>query len=117
MVAAMKPHGKMLAINWPLRWVPSHVTAHRLVREGRITLEQAAVHPQRSVITRALGIEADIEVDDVALELTGGDRVLICSDGLSGMVRDAETAQGWSTAYAEFVLICRAASGWRGLLW
>ena len=72
------------------RVTDDHSLVEELVREGRITLEQAAVHPQRSVITRALGIEADIEVDDVALELTGGDRVLICSDGLSGMVRDAD---------------------------
>jgi protein phosphatase len=72
------------------RVTDDHSLVEELVREGRITLEQAAVHPQRSVITRALGIEAEVEVDDVALELTGGDRVLICSDGLSGMVRDAD---------------------------
>ena len=45
---------------------------------------------KRQVITRALGIERDIKVDDISLELTDGDRVLICSDGLSGMVRETE---------------------------
>lgn len=72
------------------RVTDDHSLVEELVREGRITLEQAAVHPQRSVITRALGIETEVEVDDVALELTGGDRVLLCSDGLSGMLRDTD---------------------------
>jgi len=72
------------------RVTDDHSLVEELVRAGQITLEQAAVHPQRSVITRALGIERDIEVDDISLELTDGDRVLICSDGLSGMVRETE---------------------------
>lgn len=72
------------------RVTDDHSLVEELVRDGRITLEQAAVHPQRSVITRALGIEEEVEVDDVALELTGGDRVLLCSDGLSGMLRDSD---------------------------
>lgn len=72
------------------RVTDDHSLVEELVREGRITLEQAAVHPQRNVVTRALGIDADVDVDDVAVELTGGDRVLLCSDGLSGMLRDAD---------------------------
>jgi len=72
------------------RVTDDHSLVEELVRAGQITLEQAAVHPQRSVITRALGIERNIEVDDISLELTDGDRVLICSDGLSGMVRETE---------------------------
>jgi protein phosphatase len=72
------------------RVTDDHSLVEELVREGRITLEQAAVHPQRNVVTRALGIDEDVEVDDVALELTGGDRVLLCSDGLSGMLRDTD---------------------------
>ena len=72
------------------RVTDDHSLVEELVRSGQITLEQAAIHPQRSVITRALGIERDIEVDDISLELTDGDRVLICSDGLSGMVRETE---------------------------
>ncbi|MFM7617419.1 MAG: Stp1/IreP family PP2C-type Ser/Thr phosphatase [Actinomycetes bacterium] len=72
------------------RVTDDHSLVEELVREGRITLEQAAVHPQRNVVTRALGIEDEVEVDDVAVELTGDDRVLLCSDGLSGMLRDAD---------------------------
>jgi protein phosphatase len=72
------------------RVTDDHSLVEELVREGRITLEQAAVHPQRNVVTRALGIDAAVDVDDVAIELTGGDRVLLCSDGLSGMLRDAD---------------------------
>jgi protein phosphatase len=51
------------------------------------------VHPHRSVITRALGTEADVEVDTRTLELEVGDLVLLCSDGLSAMVRDDEIAR------------------------
>ena len=72
------------------RVTDDHSLVEELVRAGQITLEQAAVHPQRSVITRALGIDRSVEVDDISLELTDGDRVLICSDGLSGMVRETE---------------------------
>jgi protein phosphatase len=72
------------------RVTDDHSLVEELVREGRITLEQAAVHPQRNVVTRALGIDEEVEVDDVAVELTGGDRVLLCSDGLSGMLRDTD---------------------------
>lgn len=72
------------------RVTDDHSLVEELVREGRITLEQAAVHPQRNVVTRALGIDTEVDVDDVAVELTGGDRVLLCSDGLSGMLRDAD---------------------------
>ena len=72
------------------RVTDDHSLVEELVREGRITLDQAAVHPQRNVVTRALGIDEEVEVDDVAVELTGGDRVLLCSDGLSGMLRDTD---------------------------
>jgi serine/threonine protein phosphatase PrpC len=64
-----------------------HSLVEELVREGELTPEQAEVHPQRSVITRALGIESSIEVDIYTLDLHEGDRVLLCSDGLTGMVR------------------------------
>jgi PPM family protein phosphatase len=64
-----------------------HSLVEELVREGRLTADEAAVHPQRSIITRALGVDAAVEVDVYPVELTPGDRVLICSDGLTGMVQ------------------------------
>ena len=67
-------------------------TDHSLVaeweREGRITAEQAATHPHRNVITRALGIDEDVEVDRWELAPTVGDRYLLCSDGLTNELDD-----------------------------
>ena len=67
-----------------------HSLVGELVRSGRLTEAEAAVHPHRSVITRALGTEADVEVDTRTVDLRHGDLVLLCSDGLSAMVRDEE---------------------------
>ena len=67
-----------------------HSLVGELVRSGRLTEAEAAVHPHRSVITRALGTEADVEVDTRTVDLRPGDLVLLCSDGLSAMVRDEE---------------------------
>jgi protein phosphatase len=67
-----------------------HSLVGELVRSGRLTEAEAAVHPHRSVITRALGTEADVEVDTLTVDLRAGDLVLLCSDGLSAMVRDEE---------------------------
>lgn len=69
---------------------------HSLVAEylasGAISAEEAEHHPQRNVITRALGIDWDITVDGHTVHLRPGDRVLICSDGLTSMVGDDEIA-------------------------
>jgi protein phosphatase len=67
-----------------------HSLVGELVRSGRLTEDEAAVHPHRSVITRALGTDADVEVDTLTLEVAPGDLVLLCSDGLSAMLRDEE---------------------------
>ena len=69
-----------------------HSLVEEMVREGRLTHEQAAIHPQRSIITRALGVEATVEVDVYTLMLAPGDRLLLCSDGLTGMVQSTEIA-------------------------
>ena len=65
-----------------------HTLVGRLVREGKLQPEEAARHPQRSMVTRALGVDEDVEVDQFSLDLSEGDRLMICSDGLSGMVSD-----------------------------
>jgi PPM family protein phosphatase len=70
-----------------------HSLVGELVRSGRLTEDEAAVHPHRSVITRALGTEAEVEVDTLTVDLQPGDLVLLCSDGLSAMVRDDEIAR------------------------
>jgi len=67
-----------------------HSLVGELVRSGRLTEDEAAVHPHRSVITRALGTEADVDVDTLTVDLRAGDLVLLCSDGLSAMVSGDE---------------------------
>jgi protein phosphatase len=63
-----------------------HSLVDELVRAGHITAEEAAVHPHRSVITRALGAADDVEVDSWQIEASVGDRYLLCSDGLTNEV-------------------------------
>jgi protein phosphatase len=65
-----------------------HSLVAELVRSGRLTPEEAEAHPQRSVITRAVGTEPDVDVDTFAIEPADGDLFLICSDGLTDMVDD-----------------------------
>jgi protein phosphatase len=72
------------------RITDDHSLVEELVREGRLTPEQADAHPQRHVVTRALGIDAQIDVDLYTLDVTVGDRVVLCSDGLTTMVRERD---------------------------
>ena len=63
-----------------------HSLVGELVRSGKLTPEDAETHPQRSVITRALGTDPDVDVDTVTVETRSGDLFLLCSDGLYSMV-------------------------------
>ncbi|MEX2533548.1 MAG: Stp1/IreP family PP2C-type Ser/Thr phosphatase [Nitriliruptoraceae bacterium] len=65
-----------------------HTLVQQLIDDGKITAEEAAKHPQRSVITRALGIAPVVDVDTLTVTLAPGDTVLLCSDGLTGVVAD-----------------------------
>jgi protein phosphatase len=66
-----------------------HTFVQRLVDSGRITQEEAAVHPRRSVLMRVLGdVDSSPEIDTAVLDTQAGDRWLICSDGLSSYVSD-----------------------------
>jgi protein phosphatase len=67
-----------------------HSLVAELVRSGRLTPEEAESHPRRSVITRALGTDSEVEVDVFSLQAQSGDLYLLCSDGLTSMVADAE---------------------------
>jgi protein phosphatase len=69
-----------------------HSLVGELEREGRLTRDEALVHPQRSIITRALGMDPDIEVDSWQLLPYEGDRLLLCSDGLTNEVPDDRIA-------------------------
>jgi len=63
-----------------------HTLVQRMVREGRLTEDEAAQHPQRSILTRALGVDEEIPVDELSLDIHSGDRLLLCTDGLTNMV-------------------------------
>lgn len=65
-----------------------HTLVAQWVAEGRMTIQEAAVHPQRSMIMRAVGHGRPLEVDLIEERLLDGDRLMICSDGLSGMIDD-----------------------------
>ena len=65
-----------------------HSLVAELVRSGKLSPEEAEVHPQRSVITRALGTEADVDVDAFSVLPKPGDLFMLCSDGLTSMVAD-----------------------------
>jgi len=67
-----------------------HSLVEELVREGRLSPEEAKVHPRRSVITRTIGIDPDVQVDLYTVDARTGDRVVICSDGLTTMLADDE---------------------------
>lgn len=71
-----------------------HTFVQRLVESGRITPEEAAVHPRRAVLMRVLGdVDASPEIDSGVVDTMPGDRWLLCSDGLSGYVSDEKIAQ------------------------
>ncbi len=69
-----------------------HSLAEERVRHGEITEQEAAVHPQRHILTRALGVSPAVETDMWELQLRTGDRLLLCSDGLSNEVEMEEMA-------------------------
>jgi serine/threonine protein phosphatase PrpC len=70
-----------------------HSLVEELRRQGRLTDEQAADHPQRSIITRALGPEEAVEVDTLTFSARPGDVFLLCSDGLTTMIKDPRIAE------------------------
>jgi protein phosphatase len=65
-----------------------HTVVQKLVDEGRLTEIEAGMHPQRSILTNALGVDEEIRVDEETVEVRSGDRLLLCSDGLTGMIDD-----------------------------
>jgi serine/threonine protein phosphatase PrpC len=71
------------------RLTSDHSLVEELRRQGRLTEAQAEEHPQRSIITRALGPEPDVEVDTMTFAARPGDVFLLCSDGLTTMVPEA----------------------------
>ncbi len=73
-----------------VRITHDHSYVEELVDSGQITADEARTHPSRSIITRALGSDPDMYADHFTLEVNTGDRLILCSDGLSGMIPDSE---------------------------
>ena len=65
-----------------------HSLVNELLKSGKLSREEAEVHPQRSVITRAVGTDPDVDVDAFVVDANEGDIFLLCSDGLTDMVAD-----------------------------
>ncbi|MCW3043476.1 MAG: hypothetical protein JWL57_1634 [Actinobacteria bacterium] len=72
------------------RLTQDHTVVDRLAREGKIPAEEADRHPQRSVLERALGVGPEVDVDVQLLDVRPGDRLLLCTDGLTSMLNDEE---------------------------
>jgi PPM family protein phosphatase len=84
-----------------------HTIVGELVRRGRLTPDQAAVHPERSILTRAVGLDPRIPVDiPDPLELHPGDQVLLCSDGLTEAVGEDDITRLLATPDGD--VTCRA---------
>ena len=73
-----------------VRVTHDHSYVEELVDSGQITADEARTHPSRSIITRALGSDPDMYADHFSLEVNTGDRIILCSDGLSSMISDSE---------------------------
>ena len=70
-----------------------HSMVQQLVEMGDITPQQARIHPERNIITRAVGVDEKVRADFTCEELNDGDILLICTDGLSGYVEDGIIAE------------------------
>src|SRR4029078_6302833 len=75
------------------RLTRDHSLVEELRRRGQLTPEEAEDHPQRSIITRALGPEPDVELDVHTHQARSGDVFLLCSDGLTSMVREEQVQE------------------------
>jgi PPM family protein phosphatase len=82
------------------RLTDDHTLVEELVRQGKLTPQEADHHPQRSIITRALGPEAAVEADSHTWPARDGDVYLICSDGLTSMIPEARVGELLTTARA-----------------
>ena len=76
-----------------LKLTDDHSVVEEMVRSGELTPDEAAVHPHRHILTRALGIEPEVEPDCWELDLEPGSRLLLCSDGLTNELGEQEIAQ------------------------
>ena len=79
--------GELVQVTKDHSWVGEEIA------RGALTPEQAREHPRRNIVTRAIGIEPQVQVDTTELRLKEGDVILLCSDGLHGLVEDREISE------------------------
>lgn len=80
-----------------------HSLVQHYIDIGRITPEEARVHPERNMITRAIGVDRDVETDIDIEQLEPGDVILICTDGLNGCVEDSDILRVFTHASGDGV--------------
>ncbi|MEX1044185.1 MAG: PP2C family serine/threonine-protein phosphatase [Acidimicrobiia bacterium] len=78
-----------------------HTVVNMYLRTGAISPDEVANHPQRSLITRAVGLTPDLDVDTGNMTLEPGDRLLLCSDGVNSMIDDTQVAEALTAETAE----------------
>jgi len=78
-----------------------HTVVNEYVKAGKLSPEEAESHPQRSMLTRAVGLTPDLDIDVIEQELESGDRLLLCSDGVTSMLDDDQIVEALSNRTAE----------------
>ncbi|MDA8199569.1 MAG: protein phosphatase 2C domain-containing protein [Thermaerobacter sp.] len=86
------------------RLTQDHSVAAELQQAGQISVAEAAQHPQRHVLTRVVGPWLQVRVDLLAVPWHAADRLLVCSDGLSGLLSDEELGAVWQLGHGETLL-------------
>ncbi len=82
---------RLYLLNEEIRQITrDHSLVEEMVRIGELVREEARVHPDKNIITRAVGAASDVEADIFEEEVKAGDQILLCSDGLTNMVEDSE---------------------------
>jgi PPM family protein phosphatase len=85
-----------------------HTFVNEQVRAGTLTAQEARRHPARNILTRAVGSQEDVEADILDQEIQAGDRLLLCSDGLTTMVEDAQILEALRAHGDDPAASCRA---------
>ncbi|MGA8295624.1 MAG: Stp1/IreP family PP2C-type Ser/Thr phosphatase [Acidimicrobiales bacterium] len=75
------------------RLTEDHSLVEEMVRRGELSEDDALTHPHRHILTRVIGVESDIDIDAWTIDVRDGDRLLLCSDGLTNECKDNEIAQ------------------------
>ncbi len=75
------------------RLTEDHSLVEEMVRRGELSEDDAMAHPHRHILTRVIGVEPEVDIDAWTIEVRDGDRLLLCSDGLTNECKDAEIAQ------------------------